>query len=68
MHDAHYIPDQIEICKFSSMHLTDLAFEVYFDNILKYSTVPEINVININGAHAYKPKSYFRIRRSLGLF
>jgi len=36
MHNTHYIPDQIEI---SNMHWTDLAFEVYFDNMLKYSTL-----------------------------
>ena len=48
MHDAHYIPDQIEISLFSSMHWTDLAFEVYFDNILKYSTVLSCNSPHLN--------------------
>ena len=48
MHDAHYIPDQIEISKFSSMHWTDLTFEVYFDNILEYSTVLSCNGLHLN--------------------
>ena len=48
MHDAHYIPDQIEISKFFSMHWTDLTFEVYFDNILEYSTVLSCNGLHLN--------------------
>ena len=48
MHDIHYIPDQIEISKFSSMDWTDLAFKVYFDNILKYSTVLSCDGLHLN--------------------
>ena len=48
MHDVHYIPDQIEISKFSSMHWTDITFEVYSDNILKYSTVLSCYGLHLN--------------------
>jgi hypothetical protein len=48
MHDTHYIPDQIEISKFSSMHWTDLALVVYFDDILKYSTLLSCHSFHLN--------------------